>query len=68
MGIVIALALFGALFVSDNHEFFDQAAKDMDAGNTWHYVGKQPLDPSAKSLPLKVEGEDPYILWKLKKD
>ena len=73
MGIVIALALFGALFVSDNQEFFDTAAKQIDKGATWHYVGKQPLDPTTKSIPGRICEPDtgkcgePFIIWKLKK-
>jgi len=67
MGIAIALALFGALFVTGNQEFFDKVEKDIDAGNTWHLVGPRDADPSVPSLPLKVEGENPQIIWKLKK-
>ena len=42
-------------------------------GAEWHYVGKQPLDPTAKSIPGQIcdletgECEEPYIIWKLKK-
>ena len=32
-----------------------------------NYVGMQSLDLKAKALPLPVEGEEPFILWKLKK-
>ena len=54
-----------------NYEFFDQAGKELDKGARWHYVGKQPLDSKARSLPLQivVGGEpvgDPFIVWKLK--
>ena len=67
MAIAILLIIY-TLFVVDNQEFFDQAVKEMKEGAAWHYVGKQPLDPTAKSIPGQVEGEEPYILWKLKKD
>ena len=56
------------LFAVDNKEFFDQAVKEMKEGAEWHYVGPQALDPTAKSIPAQVEGEEPYIVWKLKKD
>ncbi len=59
--------LIGFLFLADNKEFFDTVEKQRAEGYTWHYVGETPLDPNAKSIPLQVEGEDPYILWKLKK-
>ena len=42
-------------------------------GAEWHYVGKQPLDPTAKSIPGQIcdpdtgKCEEPYIIWKLKK-
>ena len=67
MGILLVLALFGGLSVADNKEFFDQVAKERAMGAEWHYVGSQSLDPSAKSISLQVEGEEPYIVWKLKK-
>lgn len=56
------------LFAVDNKEFFDQAVKEMKEGAEWHYVGPQALDPTAKSIPAQVEGEEPYIVWKLKKN
>jgi hypothetical protein len=68
MGIVLVIALFGALFVTDNQEFFDKASKDIENGHTWHLVGPRDADPSVPSLTLKVEGHKPQIIWKLKKD
>jgi len=66
--------LFPILFMADNAEFFDQVAKDRAKGATWHYVGPQALDPTAKSIPVQcVDPEtnepcgEPYIVWKLKK-
>ena len=73
VGIVLILTLFGGLFVADNKEFFDQVAKERAMGAEWHYVGKQPLDPTAKSIPAQIcdpdtgKCEEPYIIWKLKK-
>ena len=67
MGIVIAIALLGALFVSDNQEFFDKVEKDIESGNKLHLVGPRDADPNVISLPIKVEGHDPQIIWKLKK-
>ena len=67
MGTILVIALFSGLFVADNKEFFDQVEKEVNEGYEWHYVGKQSLDPSAKSISAQVEGEEPYIFWKLKK-
>ena len=67
MGTILVIALFSGLFVADNKEFLDQVEKQVNEGYEWNYVGKQSLDPSAKSIPLQVEGEEPYIFWKLKK-
>jgi hypothetical protein len=59
-----------SMFYCDNEEFFKQAYKEMSQGAEWHYVGRQPLDPSAKSIPGRIcnEGKcsEPYIMWKLK--
>jgi len=74
MGILFIFTLFGALFFSDNQEFFETIKKERVEGAEWHYVGPKDLDPTAKSIPLQninpetgnAEG-DPYILWKLKK-
>ena len=67
MGIVFVVALFGALFCTDNKEFLETVKKEKAEGYEWHYVGVTGLDPKAKSIPLQVEPNEPYILWKLKK-
>ena len=67
MGTILVIALFSGLFVADNKEFLDQVEKQVNEGYEWNYVGKQSLDPSAKSISAQVEGEEPYIIWKLKK-
>ena len=67
MGTILVIALFSGLFVADNKEFFDQVEKEVNEGYEWNYVGKQSLDPSAKSISAQVEGEEPHIFWKLKK-
>lgn len=67
MGTILVIALFSGLFAVDNQEFFDQVEKEVNEGYEWNYVGKQSLDPSAKSISAQVEGEEPYIFWKLKK-
>jgi hypothetical protein len=67
MGTILVIALFSGLFAVDNQEFFDQVEKQVNEGYEWNYVGKQSLDPSAKSISAQVEGEEPYIFWKLKK-
>ena len=65
-------ALIVQLFVGgvylNNEEFFDTVSKQVEDGYTWHYVGATEPDPESLSLTLQVEGYDPYILWKLKKD
>lgn len=67
---ITGLVLFSSLFVEESKEFFDQAIKEMKQGAEWHYVGRQELDPTAKSIPGQICDEDgcskPYILWKLK--
>tara|TARA_B100000029_G_C16925114_1_gene722838 strand:- start:60 stop:269 length:210 start_codon:yes stop_codon:yes gene_type:complete len=69
MGVAIVLVLFGTLFVADNKEFLDTVNKQTEEGYSWHYTGEQPLsEPPVPSLPLQVEGSEPYVLWKLKKD
>ena len=55
-----------------NQEFLQHAGEEIERGASWHYVGKQRVDPKAKSLPLQMmfNGKpvgDPYIIWKLKK-
>ena len=65
---IAILIIMTTLFAVDNKEFFDQAVKEMKEGAEWHYVGPQALDPTAKSIPAQVEGEEPYIVWKLKKN
>jgi len=66
--ILIPVILFGV----DNADFFEQAAKEREQGYTWHYTGKQALDPRSKALPIQcMDGDkpcgEPFILWKLKK-
>ena len=56
MGIVLVIALFGALFVTDNQEFFDKAAKDIEDGNRWHFVGAWDAVPYVISLAFCVVG------------
>ena len=71
MGIIflVAALLMGHEFAVDNKEFFDTVDRQKKEGYTWHYVGKKPLDePPVPSLPLQTEGEEPFVLWKLKKD
>ncbi len=67
MGIVFAIALFGALFCADNQEFLETVKKQKAEGYKWHYIGATSPDPKAKSITIQVEGGEPYILWKLKK-
>jgi hypothetical protein len=70
---IILAVVISALFLTENADFFDQAAKEREQGYTWHYTGKQALDPRSKALPLQCVDKDgkpcgkPFILWKLKK-
>ena len=70
---MIALVLIPViLFGVDNADFFKQAAKEREQGYTWHYTGKQALDPRSKAIPIQcMDGNkpcgEPFILWKLKK-
>ena len=73
MVFLLALMLgVGTTVGVQNEEFFDQVAKERAMGAEWHYVGKQPLDPTAKSIPGQIcdpetgECEEPFIVWKLK--
>ena len=73
MVFLLALMLgVGTTVGVQNQEFFDQVAKEKAMGAEWHYVGKQPLDPTAKSIPGQICDpetgvcEEPFIVWKLK--
>ena len=68
---MIAIVLIPLTICIINFSFLTQAGKEIDKGAKWYYVGKQPLDSKAKSLPLQitVNGEpsgEPFIVWKLK--
>ena len=69
---MIALLILPLAFGVINHEFFYTAGKEVEQGAKWHYVGKRPVDPKARSIPMQVTvggknvGE-PFIIWKLKK-
>ena len=65
---IIFALIMPILFLESNKDFFKQVEKERNEGYTWHYVGAKPLDePPVPSLPLQVEGEEPFVLWKLKK-
>lgn len=69
--IVLAVVPF-LFFAIGNADFFEQAAKEREQGYTWHYTGKQELDPRSKAIPIQcMDGDkpcgEPFILWKLKK-
>jgi len=66
---MVALILIPIAFGLMNYEFFEQANKDIDRGARWHYVGTQPLDSQAKSIPMRETADsEPFIIWKLKVD
>ena len=70
---MIALVLIHVILLGvDNADFFEQAAKEREQGYTWHYTGKQELDPRSKAIPIQcMDGDkpcgEPFILWKLMK-
>tara|TARA_R100001594_G_scaffold56878_1_gene90820 strand:+ start:6226 stop:6423 length:198 start_codon:yes stop_codon:yes gene_type:complete len=65
---MIFLAVIPFLFIGSNLEFFEQASEEIEGGAKWHYVGRTPVDPKAKSLAIEdLETGEKHILWKLKK-
>jgi len=64
--LTLVIPLLTGAFISSNAEFFDTANKEVEAGATWNYVGKQSLDPTSKALPLYTINGESYILFKLK--
>ena len=58
--------VFGGAFYAGNKDFFDTASRQVDDGYSWHY-GYKKADKKVPSLPLQVDGYEPYVLWKLKK-
>ena len=64
--LTIVIPLLTTAFISNNSEFFDTANIQIKGGASWHYVGQQPLNSTAKALSLQVSGGEPYILFKLK--
>ena len=68
MAVVTTIVLgFLALFYVDNQEFMDTAKEQMKQGYEWEYVGPQELDSRAKSIPLQVGKDNPFVIFKLKK-
>jgi hypothetical protein len=64
--LILIIPLLAGSFISEHAEFFNTANKEIEAGATWHYVGRQPLDTTAKALSLRVSNGEPYIIYKLK--
>jgi hypothetical protein len=64
--VLIIPLVFGGAFYAGNKEFFDTASRQVNAGYEWHY-GYKKADMKVPSLPLQVDGFEPYVLWKLKK-
>ena len=59
---IIFTLIMPILFLESNKDFFKQVEKERNEGYTWHYVGEQEADPTAKSIRVN----DKYIFWKLK--
>ena len=58
---------FLTLFNGNNQEYMDTAKEQMKQGYEWEYVGPQELDSRAKSIPLQVGKDNPFVIFKLKK-
>jgi hypothetical protein len=67
MFVLIIPLVFGGAFYAGNEDFFGTASRQVDDGYKWHYVGYKKADTKVPSLPLQVDGYEPYVLWKLKK-
>ena len=65
--VLIIPLVFGGAFYSGNKDFFDTASRQIDDGYDWKYVGHKKADMKVPSLPLQVDGYEPYVIWKLKK-
>tara|TARA_R110001599_G_scaffold53392_2_gene149190 strand:+ start:1721 stop:1924 length:204 start_codon:yes stop_codon:yes gene_type:complete len=64
---MVALVLIPIAFGLMNYEFFEQVGKEIKQSARWHYVGPQPLDPQARSIPMQqYSGGKLFIIWKLK--
>jgi len=59
--------VFGGAFYAGNKDFFDTASRQVNDGYSWHYIGDKRADMKVPSLPLQVDGFEPYVIWKLKK-
>jgi len=56
--------VFGGAFYAGNK---DTASRQVNDGYSWHYIGDKRADMKVPSLPLQVDGFEPYVIWKLKK-
>ena len=64
----LIIPLFFGVFYFNNEEFFDTASEQLEDGYTWHYVGPTKAGLERPSLPLQVEEDHPFVIFKLKKD
>ena len=65
--VLIIPLVFGGAFYAGNKDFFDTASRQVNDGYAWQYIGYRKVDMKVPSLPLQVDGHEPYVLWKLKK-
>ena len=65
--VLIIPLVFGGAFYAGNKDFFDTASRQVNDGYSWHYIGDKRADMKVPSLPLQVDGFEPYVIWKLKK-
>jgi hypothetical protein len=65
--LVLIPLVFGGAFYAGNEDFFDTASRQVNDGYDWHYIGYKRADMKVPSLPLQVDGYEPYVIWKLKK-
>ena len=67
MFVLIIPLVFGSVFYAGNKDFFDTASRQVKDGYNWQYIGYKKVDTRVPSLPLQVDGYEPYVLWKLRK-
>ncbi|OUW82240.1 MAG: hypothetical protein CBD82_02065 [Gammaproteobacteria bacterium TMED222] len=64
--ISIVFSIFSSLFVYDEAEFFAHKKKmqELYGPCSWEFVGKQSLDPTAKSIPFNPPIGEKFIFFK----
>ena len=66
----IAMIVMGGLFLHENHEFFAQAEKQIEAGYTWSKIDEGCREPLEGTLHIAAENPDTgekFVCFQLKK-